>query len=172
MVVRSVNMFACFSPKDVNSMRAGTMSTLPIAGSQQKRHHQHLLREIINGRKNMQIVPILFKKLYLCIWNLLYKSLTSGPGRTRDDFFSFCYCVFCLFWLLCTACGILVPILGIKPAPPVMEAWGLNHWSAREVPRDDLYFVLYELVCFKTQFIIRPNKTNMALWKKRTKWIN
>ena len=60
-------MFAYFSPKDISSMRAGTLSTLPIAGSQHKRHHQHLLREIINGRKNMQIVPILFKKLYLCI---------------------------------------------------------------------------------------------------------
>ena len=39
-----------------------------------------------------------------------------------------------------------------------MEARSLNHWSAREVPRDDFYFVLYKLVYFKTQFIIRPNK--------------
>ena len=55
---------------------------------------------------------------------------------------------FCLFWLLCMACGILVPMLGIKPAPPVMKARSLNHWSAREVPRDDFYFVVYKLVYF------------------------
>ena len=30
--------------------------------------------------------------------------------------------------------GILVPQPGIEPMPPVVEAWGLNHWTAREVP--------------------------------------
>ena len=39
-----------------------------------------------------------------------------------------------LFWLCGTACGILVPQPRIKPAPPAVEAWTLNHWSAREVP--------------------------------------
>ena len=29
--------------------------------------------------------------------------------------------------------------LGIEPVPPAMEAWSLNHWTAREVP---LYLVL------------------------------
>ena len=38
------------------------------------------------------------------------------------------------FWLHCTACGILVPRPGIEPAPPALEAWSLNHWTAREVP--------------------------------------
>ena len=31
-------------------------------------------------------------------------------------------------------CGILVPRLGIKPAPPAVEAASPNHWTAREVP--------------------------------------
>ena len=31
-------------------------------------------------------------------------------------------------------CEILVPQPGIKPMPPTMEAWCLNHWIAREVP--------------------------------------
>ena len=49
-------------------MRAGTLSTLPIAGSQQKRHHQHLFVERDNKwKKEYAVVPILFKKLYLCI---------------------------------------------------------------------------------------------------------
>ena len=32
------------------------------------------------------------------------------------------------------ACRILVPQPGIKPTPPALEAWSLNHWMAREVP--------------------------------------
>ena len=38
------------------------------------------------------------------------------------------------FWLHCTACGILVPQPGIKPAPPALEAQSLNHWTTREIP--------------------------------------
>ena len=34
----------------------------------------------------------------------------------------------------CTACGILVPQLGIKPTAPALEAGGLNHWTTSEVP--------------------------------------
>lgn len=35
--------------------------------------------------------------------------------------------------------------------------------------RDGVYFVLCKLVYFKTYFIIRPNKTSAAMWKKRSK---
>ena len=31
------------------------------------------------------------------------------------------------------ACGIPVSQLGIEPASPAVEAWSLNHWTAREV---------------------------------------
>ena len=31
------------------------------------------------------------------------------------------------------ACGILAPQPGIEPAFPALEAWSLNHWTAREV---------------------------------------
>ena len=37
------------------------------------------------------------------------------------------------FWLHCTACGILAPHPGIKPVPPALRVWSLNHWTAREV---------------------------------------
>ena len=33
------------------------------------------------------------------------------------------------------ACGILVPQPGIKPVPPAVKAWSLNHWTAKEVPK-------------------------------------
>ena len=33
-----------------------------------------------------------------------------------------------------TAYGILVPLPGIKPEPPAMEAWSLNSWTVRGDP--------------------------------------
>ena len=35
------------------------------------------------------------------------------------------------------ACGILVPQPGIESGPPAVEVWSLNHWTAREAPRDN-----------------------------------
>lgn len=32
------------------------------------------------------------------------------------------------------ACGILISLSGIEPAPQTLEAWSLNHWPTREVP--------------------------------------
>ena len=48
------------------------------------------------------------------------------------------------------ACGILVPRPGIEPRPPAVEAWSLNHWTAREVPHTPYFsrrirFLLSEL---------------------------
>ena len=42
---------------------------------------------------------------------------------------------FLFFWPRCTAYGILVPQPGIEPVPPAVEAWSLNHWTTREVPK-------------------------------------
>ena len=41
------------------------------------------------------------------------------------------------------ACGILAPQLEIKPAPPALEAWGLNHWTTREVPQKYFFKCLH-----------------------------
>ena len=56
------------------------------------------------------------------------------------NFYSFLKCAF-IFWpyhaaygiLVPWPCGILVPQLGIKPVPPALEAWSLNHWATRKV---------------------------------------
>ena len=42
----------------------------------------------------------------------------------------------CLFFFLshCLACGILVPLPGIEPAPLTLGVWSPNHWTTREVP--------------------------------------
>ena len=38
-----------------------------------------------------------------------------------------------IFWPHHIVCGILVPWPRIKPMPPALETWSLNHWIAREV---------------------------------------
>ena len=49
----------------------------------------------------------------------------------------FLFVLFLFILLPChMACGILVPQEGIKPAAPALKVWSLNHWTAREVPRD------------------------------------
>lgn len=34
--------------------------------------------------------------------------------------------------------GILVSLPGIKPTPPALDRWSLNHWTCGEVPQIDL----------------------------------
>ena len=60
---------------------------------------------------------------------LLLKHIINGRNinalvSSSEHFFFFC----------CVACGILVPRPGIELVPPALEAWGLNHWTTREVP--------------------------------------
>ena len=56
-------------------------------------------------------------------------------------FFKFFVCFKCIlsffrpiFRLYLSACEILAPQLGIEPLPPALAAWGLNHWTASQVP--------------------------------------
>ena len=53
-------------------------------------------------------------------------------------------------WPHCEACGILIPWPGIKPVPPAVEVWCLNHWTAREVPGE----IFYLLLLFFNKFIL------------------
>ena len=71
--------------------------------------------------------------IYLtCIYIYLYKT-------AQIYFFEFFF--YCVFWLHCVACGILIP-WRIKPMPPEVEAWSLNHWTTREVPTNILYVTI------------------------------
>ena len=54
---------------------------------------------------------------------------------------------FFFFWPRLAACGILVPGPGIEPAPPAVEAWRPNHWTAREVPTLYFNFPPWKLGC-------------------------
>ena len=37
------------------------------------------------------------------------------------------------FFFDCTLQHVELPPPGIEPAPPAVETWNLNHWTAREV---------------------------------------
>ena len=50
---------------------------------------------------------------------------------SNEHLLSFFVC-FC-FWLHYEACWILVLLLRIKPLPPALRTWSLNHWPTREV---------------------------------------
>ena len=56
---------------------------------------------------------------------------SSLHRAARQSFFFFLF----FFWPHCEACGILVPRPTIEPGPPAVEAWSLNCWTTREVPR-------------------------------------
>ena len=46
-----------------------------------------------------------------------------------------------IIWLCSESCVILVPWPGMEPAPSALEAWSLNHWTAREVSQNLLFVV-------------------------------
>ena len=63
--------------------------------------------------------------LLLCFHQSFPSFFVSSPHPTRPP-----------HALGCTlTCGILVLQPGIKPTPPAVEEWSLNHWTTREVPR-------------------------------------
>ena len=47
---------------------------------------------------------------------------------------------------------ILIPWPKIKPMPPAVETWSLNHWIAREVPLLLLRLPCFLLLCVKHTF--------------------
>ena len=79
------------------------------------------------------VMIVVVNELYL-----LYFEYFSGACGLKtifpDNFF--------FFWPCSVVCGILVPWLGIKPAPPTVEARSLNPWTAKEVPFPDKLFLL------------------------------
>ena len=42
------------------------------------------------------------------------------------------------FFFPYVACGILISQPGVKPMPPTVEAWNLNHWTTREVTHSNI----------------------------------
>ena len=79
---------------------------------------------------------------YSRVLNLILKATMPtwrGHECTRKRACFFRRNLFIYFWPHCTACRTLVPRPGIEPTPPAVEVQGLNHWTAREVPQEEIF---------------------------------
>ena len=79
-------------------------------------------------------------------------SATPGQTWSRDiDFKETQIKIKCHFFPffgqaeLGVACEILVPPPGMEPTSLVLEAQSLNHWTAREIPRQNAIFKKFTL---------------------------
>ena len=80
--------------------------------------------------------------MYVCMY--MYMCMYT---HTHTHTYIYIYIYF--FFFSCTVvCGILVPWPGIRPVPPALEAWSLNHWTAREVP---VYMYFYKCKIYNRQ---------------------
>ena len=62
---------------------------------------------------------------------------------------------------LAMACGILAPRPGIKPTTSVVEAWSLNHWTSKEVPRVGLHFFYHGHLSFsRNRHLLQTNQAS------------
>ena len=61
----------------------------------------------------------------------LFSTLSHPHHQNGLIFYSF---VLFFSWLFHMSCGISVAQPGIQPSSPALEAWSLNHWTAREGP--------------------------------------
>ena len=54
----------------------------------------------------------------------------------QAQFFAFNFLAVCLFWPCCAAgvWDLILPQPRTEPTAPALEAWSLNHWTAREAP--------------------------------------
>lgn len=86
-----------------------------------------------------------------------------------DHQFSSFFSIYFIFWLYHMACGILVPQPGVKPMSPILEAWSLNHGTAREVPPLSDYNLLEDRDCvFVFNSPLVPSTGPQAQWALNT----
>ena len=68
--------------------------------------------------------------------SIILTDLSTVNFQVQGQFpFSFFSLSFFLFFLACcTACGSLVPQLGVEPTSLAVKVWSPNHWTIREFP--------------------------------------
>ena len=86
--------------------------------------------------------------------------------RTEFRFPLLYYQNFFIIYFVCSnhaTFGTFVPWSGIKPVPPALKAWSLNHWTCREVPRFHFRsFVFQESSSVK--WIAEPLRVSFCLY--------
>ena len=75
---------------------------------------------------------LLFLIFYFLIYLLIYLAVSGLSCHMRRIFSCGMGTLSCNMW-------DLAPWPGIKPRPPVLEAWSLSHWTTREVPH--IFFI-------------------------------
>ena len=77
-----------------------------------------------------------------------------------------------IFWPRHETCKIVVFQLGIKPLPPAVVAWSLNHWTAREVPLLFCFFFSYFFLNYESIITlkIKKNKIYWLFWVFVAAW--
>ena len=91
----------------------------------------------------------------------------SSASQTEDQIVVVVVVV--VFWPCHEACRVLVPQPGIEPMPPAVEAWSLNHWTAREVWGPGF---LRSLIHHRPILLLKCNKNELpeqgnAAWMQR-----
>ena len=77
---------------------------------------------------------------HVLTWDSQPSLMCSDNVRDHRIYRTAIFIIIIIFWPRCTACGILVPRLGIKSTTLAVEAQSLNHWTAREVTEQQYYF--------------------------------
>ena len=79
---------------------------------------------------------------------LWFSMRVFGVGTSRSPHFIYLFdCVLCHV-------GLLVPWPGMEPATSAVEAWNLNYWTAREIPRVFSHSMGLSNVSVDTFFIV------------------
>ena len=73
--------------------------------------------------------------------------------------------IYLFIWLLCTACGIIVPWLGIEPWPPAVKVQSPNHWTTREFPYYNDHPI--NTIIF---ILILSHEHELDVWSKQSPW--
>ena len=76
--------------------------------------------------------------MFICGWKLLLLTINEGWKHKSCNGFLFAFHIFLInfFFFLATLRGRrdLGSLTRDGTAPPAVEAWNLNHWTAREFP--------------------------------------
>ena len=73
--------------------------------------------------------------------------------------------IYLFIWLLCTACGIIVPWLGIEPWPSAVKVQSPNHWTTREFPYYNDHPI--NTIIF---ILILNHEHELDVWSKQSPW--
>ena len=128
------------------------------------------LKETFHFLTSKHLISLFLQDLVPCYFTELYLGMVIEGFHVFKCSIQVSILFYFIFWLCCSACGILVPLPGIKPASSALEVQSLNHWTTREIP--DLHSFLDPLsrtLC-RWLFLLLWN-TSVAFQDSTMPWI-